>query len=302
MQDLINIFKQNFKEEQLLFNEPMKKHTSFKIGGNADIIILPKTINEIKTIIKYCLDFNVNYYIVGNGTNLLVKDKGFRGVIIKLLNNFNNIEIINQNIIKASAGATLYKISKTALEHSLTGLEFAFGIPGTIGGGVCMNAGAYGGELKDIVKSVTVLNKDQIITLTNEECNFVYRNSRILQEKMVVLEVELVLSKGDKQKISERMEELIFLRNSKQPVDYPSAGSIFKRPVNNFAGKLIMEAGFKGKKCGGACVSEKHCGFIINYKDATCKDVETLIENITDEVYKQFNVRLEKEVRIIGEN
>lgn len=301
MQDLINILKQNFKEEQLLFNEPMKKHTSFKIGGNADIIILPQTIQEIKDIINYCKQFHTNYYIIGNGTNILVRDKGFKGVIIKLLKNFNNIEFIDENTIKAQSGATLNKISKKALENSLAGMEFASGIPGTIGGGICMNAGAYGGELKDIVKNVTVLYKDEIITLENSECEFEYRNSKILKNKMVVLEVEIVLNKGDKQKISDYMNELNLLRNSKQPVQYPSAGSVFKRPVNNFAGKLVMEAGFKGKSVGGACVSEKHCGFIINKGNATCEDVITLIDNIVNEVDKKFGVKLEREVRIIGQ-
>lgn len=300
MQQLTGKLKNILSEDQLLFNDPMKNHTSFKIGGNADIIILPRSIEEIKNIINYCLEFSINYYIIGKGTNLLVKDKGFRGVIIKLLNNFNNLEVNGKNI-KACAGVTLQKLAKTALENSLTGLEFSFGIPGTIGGGTCMNAGAYGGELKDVIKSVTVLHKNEVIKLKNSECKFEYRNSIILKEKMIVLEVEIQLENGNKQEISKKMEELIYLRNSKQPIEYPSAGSVFKRPTNNFAGKLIMDAGLKGKSVGGACVSEKHCGFIINKENATCSDVETLIEDVTKKVNEKFNIKLEKEIRIIGE-
>lgn len=300
MQQLTGKLKNILSEDQLLFNDPMKNHTSFKIGGNADIIILPRSIEEIKNIINYCLEFSINYYIIGKGTNLLVKDKGFRGVIIKLLNNFNNLEVNGKNI-KACAGVTLQKLAKTALENSLTGLEFSFGIPGTIGGGTCMNAGAYGGELKDVIKSVTVLHKNEVIKLNNSECKFEYRNSIILKEKMIVLEVEIQLENGNKQEISKKMEELIYLRNSKQPIEYPSAGSVFKRPTNNFAGKLIMDAGLKGKSVGGACVSEKHCGFIINKENATCSDVETLIEDVTKKVNEKFNIKLEKEIRIIGE-
>ncbi|MDE6181859.1 MAG: UDP-N-acetylmuramate dehydrogenase, partial [Eubacteriales bacterium] len=278
----------------------MAKHTTFKIGGKVDIMLLPKNIDEIKKCINYCEENNINYYVMGNGSNLLVSDKGFRGIIIKIFKNFNNIQI-DGNIINAQAGATLSAISKFALENSLSGFEFASGIPGTIGGGVCMNAGAYGNELKDIIKSVTVIENGQIIKLKNSQCGFEYRNSRILKEKITVLEAQIELKKGNKEEILAKMKEINKTRNEKQPIEYPSAGSTFKRPLNNFAGKLIMEAGLKGKSVGGAYISEKHCGFIVNKGGATCKDVLELAEIACKEVKKKFDINLEKEIRVIGE-
>ena len=300
MENLFNKLKHILEENQILKNEPMNKHTTFKVGGNADFLVLPTSINQIKDLINFLEKENINYYIMGNGSNLLVSDKGFKGVIIKMLKNFNNIEL-NGNIIKAQAGATLSAISKFALENSFKGIEFASGIPGTIGGGVCMNAGAYGGELKDVILNVTVLKNGKLEKLENFECEFEYRNSKILRENLIVLEAELLLKKGEKNQILAKMKEINKTRNEKQPIEYPSAGSTFKRPKNNFAGKLIMEAGLKGKCVGGACISEKHCGFIINKGGATCSDILKLADIACQEVSEKFGVDLEKEIRLIGE-
>lgn len=300
MEKLYYLFENFLKPEQIFIDESMKKHTSFKIGGNADILLLPYNIDEIKTCIRTCINNNIDYYIMGNGSNLLVSDKGYRGVIIKLFKNFNVIEV-KGNFIRAEAGATLSSITKRACENSLEGIEFASGIPGTVGGGVCMNAGAYDGELKDIVETVTILKDDEIKILNNSECEFEYRNSKLLKENLIVLEVLIKLKKGNKDEISLKMKDINKRRNEKQPIEYPSAGSMFKRPLNNFAGKLIMEAGLRGKTIGGACVSEKHCGFIINKGGATCKDVLDLADEVSKTVDDKFNVKLEKEVRVIGE-
>ena len=297
----MNIFEKVLSKEQIFINEPMKKHTTFKIGGNADILILPYTLEQIIECIQICEQNNIEYYVIGNGSNLLVSDKGFRGVIIKLFKNFNKIDL-DKNIIKVQSGATLSAIAKKAYDNSLKGFEFASGIPGTIGGGVCMNAGAYGGELKDVIKQVTVLENNKVTILNNKQCEFEYRNSKILKNKLIVLEVLIELEQGNKDEILAKMKENNKIRNEKQPVEYPSAGSTFKRPPNNFAGKLIMEAGLAGKTIGGACISKKHCGFIINNGNATCKDVLELADFACKQVKDKFNINLEKEIRVIGES
>ena len=297
----MNIFEKVLSKEQIFINEPMKKHTTFKIGGNADILILPYTLEQIIECIQICEQNNIEYYVIGNGSNLLVSGKGFRGVIIKLFKNFNKIEL-DKNVIKVQSGATLSAIAKKAYDNSLKGFEFASGIPGTIGGGVCMNAGAYGGELKDVIKQVTVLEDNKVTILNNKECEFEYRNSKILKNKLIVLEVLIELEQGNKDEILAKMKENNKIRNEKQPVEYPSAGSTFKRPPNNFAGKLIMEAGLAGKTIGGACISKKHCGFIINNGNATCKDVLELADFACKQVKDKFNINLEKEIRVIGES
>lgn len=301
MTDFLNTVKSFLNDNQILLNEPMYKHTTFGVGGNADFVLLPNSISQIQSCIKNCKNFNMDFYILGNGSNVIISDKGFRGVIIKLLNNFNKVEF-NGNYVKAQAGASLISVSKICLKKSLGGFEFASGIPGTFGGGICMNAGAYGGELKDVVESVTVLKGDEIITLSNKECNFEYRNSRISKENLIVLETVIKLNHSTFEEINKKMESIKKQRLEKQPFEYQSAGSTFKRPLNNFAGKLIMEAGLKGKNVGGAYVSEKHCGFIINKNgDATCSDVLNLMEIIYNVVLEKFNVKLEKEVKVIGE-
>lgn len=298
MTDIADILKGKFKSSQLLFNEPMKNHTSFKIGGNADIVILPESIDEISFIIKFLDDKKINYFVMGNGTNLLVSDNGFKGVIIKLSKNFSDI-VVENDIIKAQSGAFLSKIANMALDNELTGFEFASGIPGSLGGAVCMNAGAYGGEMKNVVKSVTVLDKGCIKKLSPDSAEFGYRTSRILKENMIVLEAEIQLEKGEYDKINSLMKELKLKRNQKQPVELPSAGSTFKRPEGYFAGKLIMDAGLRGFRIGDAQVSEKHCGFVVNRGDAKCDDVLKLCETIKKVVFEKFGVMLETEIRII---
>lgn len=295
----MEIFDKILTKKQILINEDMKKHTSFRIGGKANVMLLPYTSDEIVQCVKACHFHNLDYYMIGNGSNLLVSDDGFDGVIIKIAHTFNKIEI-HDNIIHAKSGASLAMIANKAMKSSLCGAEFMCSIPGTIGGGICMNAGAYGGELKDIVKSVTVLKNNEIYTLSNKECEFSYRNSKILKEKFIVLDVTLELKYGKKEDILKKMNEIVEKRNASQPTNFYSAGSTFKRPKNNFAGKLIMEAGLSGKKVGGACVSGKHCGFIVNTGGATCKDVLSLIQIVQKEVKNRFNIELNEEIRIIG--
>ena len=297
MLELKNAFKNKFAN--VLFDEPMKKHTTFKIGGNADVFIIPNDSGEIIDAIKLCEEFKAPFYIIGNGSNIHVGDGGINGVVIQIFKNMGNIGV-NGNIIKAEGGALLSLISRKALEEGLTGLEFASGIPGTVGGGVCMNAGAYGGEMKDIISKVVVLKNGEILELSNEESEFEYRNSCILKNGMIVLEAEMVLQKGKADEIKEKMFEFNRLRSEKQPLEFPSAGSAFKRPEGYFAGKLIMDSGLRGYSVGGASVSEKHCGFIINKGNATAKDVITLIEDVKRIVNDKFGVMLKPEIRFIG--
>ncbi len=287
--------------EKVLEKEPMASHTTFRIGGPADYFVMPETTEELSAVIKLCSQEQVPYFILGNGSNLLVGDKGYRGVVIQLCKNFSGITI-DETKITAKAGAMLIRVSKEAGKAGLTGLEFASGIPGTIGGAMVMNAGAYGGEMKDVVREVTVLTKEgQIKTLTGEEMNFCYRGSVVEKEGYIVLETVLELKKGDPAAIQARMEELSVQRKTKQPIEFPSAGSTFKRPEGYFAGKLIMDAGLRGYRVGGAQVSEKHCGFVINAGNATAKDVMKLMKEVSDIVQETFGVALEPEVKRIGE-
>lgn len=299
MTEILNKIKAAISEDRILLNEPMKKHTTFKIGGNADIFVMPRSCEEIAEIIKVCKELKVPYYVIGNGSNLLVKDGGFRGVIIQLFRAFSNICVQNDTIV-AQAGALMSSIGSLALKNNLTGFEFAAGIPGTVGGGVCMNAGAYGGELKDVVTRVKVLYNGEIVTLSNEECGFDYRTSNIQKNNMLVLEVEIRLQQGEYASIKEVMSDLAKKRSEKQPLEYPSAGSTFKRPQGYFAGKLIDDAGLRGFSVGDAQVSQKHCGFVINKGNATAEQVIELMNRVSCKVKQQFGVELEPEVRIIG--
>ena len=288
-------------ETKVLTAEPMASHTTFRIGGPADFFVLPENVEELTCVLKLCAEEGVPYFILGNGSNLLVGDKGFRGVVIQLYKNFDGIEI-QGTTIKARAGAMLIRVAKEAAGAGLTGLEFASGIPGTMGGAMVMNAGAYGGEMKDVVTSVLVLTKEgEIRTLTKEEMNFRYRGSVIEDEGYIVLETVMELKEGDPVVIRSRMEELLLQRRTKQPVEYPSAGSTFKRPEGYFAGKLIMDAGLRGYQVGGAKVSEKHCGFVINAGGATAADVMQLMKDVSEKVEKEFGVGLEPEVKRIGQ-
>lgn len=300
-QKVIEKFWNLLGKDRVLVDEPMKRHTTFRIGGPADFFLLPSTVDEVRGILEICREEELPYFILGNGSNLLVSDKGYRGVIIQLYRNFSNISV-EGNEICASSGALLSQIAAAARNASLTGFEFAGGIPGTLGGAVFMNAGAYGGELKDVLKEAVVMTEQgEILTLPVEKLEMGYRTSRIKKAGYLVLEARLVLEKGDMDKIRDITKDLTEKRVSKQPLEYPSAGSTFKRPEGYFAGKLIMDAGLRGYQVGDAQVSEKHCGFVINKGNATAADVITLIENVREKVQEQFGVTLEPEVKFLGE-
>ena len=300
-QKVIEKFWNLLGKDRVLVDEPMKRHTTFRIGGPADFFLLPSTVDEVRGILEICREEELPYFILGNGSNLLVSDKGYRGVIIQLYRNFSNISVEGIELC-ASSGALLSQIAAAARNASLTGFEFAGGIPGTLGGAVFMNAGAYGGELKDVLKEAVVMTEQgEILTLPVEKLDMGYRTSRIKKAGYLVLEARLVLEQGDMDKIRDITKDLTEKRVSKQPLEYPSAGSTFKRPEGYFAGKLIMDAGLRGYQVGDAQVSEKHCGFVINKGNATAADVLTLIENVREKVQEQFGVTLEPEVKFLGE-
>ncbi len=284
--------------KSILRDEPMSNHTSFRIGGNADFLVLPESRGDVVSLVSALKEAGVRYTVMGNGSNLLVDDEGIRGVVIKIARNMSEATV-EGNIITADAGVLLSRLSNIALENSLSGLEFASGIPGTLGGAVMMNAGAYGGEMKDVVRDTTYLTSNgEVKTISGEEHKFGYRTS-IFGSGDVILGSTIVLDNGDREEIKQRINELNSQRKEKQPLEFPSAGSAFKRPEGYFAGKLIQDAGLKGFKIGGASVSEKHSGFIVSDGTATCKDVLDLIEHIKGEVYRQFSVELESEIRYI---
>ena len=300
-QNIIEKFTDLLGKEKVKVNEPMNRHTTFRIGGPADCFLLPSSQEALQEIIKICSDEKLPYFILGNGSNLLVSDAGYRGVIIQLYRNYGEITA-EGNMIRAKAGALLSQIAAAAKNASLTGFEFAGGIPGTLGGAVVMNAGAYGGEMKDILKEVTVMTeKGEILTLPAEELEMGYRTSIIKKKGYLVLGAVIVLEQGEQEVIKARMKELTEQRVSKQPLEYPSAGSTFKRPEGYFAGKLIMDAGLCGYQTGGAQVSEKHCGFVINKGNATATDVCRLMKDVQDKVKEQFGVTLEPEVKFLGD-
>lgn len=281
--------------------EPMAKHTTFRVGGPADYFVSPADSGEVKKLTELCKAEGVPYYIVGNGSNLLVSDEGYRGVIIAIGREMSRIEVQGTEI-HAQAGALMSQIAAAALENELAGFEFASGIPGTIGGAAVMNAGAYGGEMKDVIWQVTVLDGEgNTLVLSQDELEFGYRTSIVMKKGYIVLEVCIRLEKGSREDILAKMEDFKQRRISKQPLEYPSAGSTFKRPEGYFAGKLIQDAGLRGFTVGGAQVSEKHSGFVINKGGATAQDVNRLMQEVSDRVYKEFGVRLEPEVRRLGE-
>ena len=287
--------------ERILINEPMKKHTSFRIGGPADIMVLPASEEEIIHALKVCKDTSVPFFIMGNGSNLLVRDKGIRGVVIKISENYSKIEVNGTNI-KAQSGVLLSTLSRAAVRNSLKGLEFASGIPGTLGGAITMNAGAYGGEMKDVVVSVRCIDSNgKIHILQKEDMNFGYRTSRIQTTDLIVSEVNMELEYGDQQESLDLMADLARRRREKQPLAYPSAGSTFKRPVGYYAGKLIQDCGLKGLRIGDAQISELHAGFIINLGNATAQNVIDLINKVQEVIYDKYGVKMVPEVRIVGE-
>lgn len=284
----------------IFMEEPMKKHTTFRVGGPADVLVQPDE-TALEAILALCRQYHVSYSFIGNGSNLLVGDKGIRGVVIEMTDPMGNIEVDGTKIT-AQAGAMLSKIANTAASNGLGGMEFAAGIPGSVGGAVVMNAGAYGGEMKDIIEKVYVLDENGAqLELDRDALDLGYRHSCIPEKKYIVTKVVLELVPRNEAEIRSEMKELNEKRAEKQPLQYPSAGSTFKRPEGYFAGKLIMDAGLRGYQVGGAQVSEKHCGFVINKGDATAADICQLMQDVADKVQAQFGVVLEPEVKMIGE-
>lgn len=286
--------------ERVLFMEPMKKHTTFQVGGAAECFVEIGTEEELKKIYRYVNEKGIPFLIVGNGSNLLVSDDGFQGIVIETRDSFDRIRV-EGNRLSAQSGALLSKLANAACENGLSGLEFAAGIPGTAGGAVIMNAGAYGGEMSQVVEKVKVIDpKGESHILGREEMDFQYRSSSIKNRPYAVSEVEFILKPGNREEIKNCMKKLSEARREKQPLEFPSAGSTFKRPEGYFAGKLIMDAGFRGCCVGDAQVSEKHCGFIINRGQATAKDISDLMDRVSEGVYEKFHVHLEPEVIRVG--
>ena len=297
---VVQALKQYVPEENIYLQEPMAGHTTFRIGGPADCLVELESEEQLIRVQNYLNKVELPYFILGNGSNLLVSDEGYRGVVLRIGSGMNRISV-NGCELTAEAGATMAQVARVAMEHGLTGLEFASGIPGTVGGGVVMNAGAYDGEMSQVVKQVRVVSRTgESMELDNETMEFGYRKSSIREHCFIVTKVVFQLQTGEREQIKAKMEELAARRREKQPLEYPSAGSTFKRPCGHFAGKLIMDAGLRGYQCGGAKVSEKHCGFVVNAGGATAKDVRRLIQDVQEIIQDKFNVNLETEVLFLG--
>lgn len=296
----VGLFGKFYDENDIKIDEKLSSYVNFKVGGPADILLIPKSKEQVIKSVEVCKENKIPFYLIGNGSNILVRDGGFRGVVISL-KEVNTI-IVDGDKIEAECGAMLKAVSDKAMENSLTGFEFACGIPGTIGGAVFMNAGAYDGEIAHVIESAEIIDEEcNIVRLSNKDLDFGYRSSIVMKKGYTVLSAVFKLEKGQVKTIKELVYDLTNKRESKQPLEYPSAGSTFKRPTGYFAGKLIQDAGLKGYSIGGAAVSEKHSGFVINKGNATAKDITDLIKYIQDEVKRQFGVELHPEVRIIGE-
>ncbi|CUN68906.1 UDP-N-acetylmuramate dehydrogenase [Clostridium disporicum] len=296
----VGLFGKFYDENDIKIDEKLSSYVNFKVGGPADILLIPKSKEQVIKSVEVCKENKIPFYLIGNGSNILVRDGGFRGVVISL-KEVNTI-IVDGDKIEAECGAMLKAVSDKAMENSLTGFEFACGIPGTIGGAVFMNAGAYDGEIAHVIESAEIIDEEcNIVRLSNKDLDFGYRSSIVMKKGYTVLSAVFKLEKGQVKTIKELVDDLTNKRESKQPLEYPSAGSTFKRPTGYFAGKLIQDAGLKGYSIGGASVSEKHSGFVINKGNATAKDITDLIKYIQDEVKRQFGVELHPEVRIIGE-
>lgn len=297
---MLEILQKLVGTEQVWAQEPMKKHTTFRVGGCARYLVEPGDVQQLSAVVNACREQKVPYYVVGNGSNLLVSDAGYNGVIIHLFKNMSEIRTEGNHMI-LQAGALLARAARTACREGLSGLEFASGIPGTVGGALVMNAGAYGGEMKDVVSRVTVLTSEgESREYTKEQMAFGYRRSRLTEEAGIVLETEFTLHLGRTEEIQARMEELKEKRVLKQPLEYASAGSTFKRPEGHFAGKLIEDAGLRGFRIGDAQVSEKHCGFVINRGNASASEIAEVIRQVQDRVYAHSGVRLQTEVKFLG--
>ncbi|HEX3077285.1 MAG TPA: UDP-N-acetylmuramate dehydrogenase [Lachnospiraceae bacterium] len=301
MNDIILKLKAILPESGIKENEPLSEHTTFKIGGPADYFVTPENIEQLKAVIKLVKECEVPYYVIGRGSNLLVGDKGFRGIIIQIYRNFSDIEI-DGNSVKAGAGVMLGRLAREIAEQSLTGFEGEAGIPGTLGGAVTMNAGAYGFEIKDHIVSATVLDMEgNVFSLNKEELQLSYRSSIIQRNDYVVLEAQFQFDYGDKDSILRDITDYNQRRNDKQPLEYPSAGSTFKRPEGYFAGKLIMDAGLAGFRIGDVMVSDKHCGFVVNVGNGNAAQVRELVKEVDRIVFEKFQVHLEPEIRFLGE-
>ncbi len=288
--------------ENVFIDEPMWKHTSFKVGGNADLMVLPQNTDQLIDIVRICMEREYPFLVMGNGTNLIVKDKGIRGIVIKTYEGLQNYKVYD-DFIEAESGILLSKLANIALENSLTGLEFASGIPGTLGGAVTMNAGAYYGEMKDVVVWTKYLDRQGLVKeLEGEQHQFGYRTSFIQTNGGIVLKSRLKLKKGNSSEIKALMDDLDKRRKDKQPLDMPSAGSVFKRPTGYYAGQLIENCGLRGYTIGGAQISTKHCGFIVNKGNATAEDVIALIKLVQEKVKSKFGVELQTEVKVVGED
>lgn len=297
----IHLLAQKINKQFILEDEWMNGHTTFKVGGPADLYVIPQTEEELVHAIRVCQSENIPYYVIGNGSNLLVTDKGYRGVIIEVYKALSQIEV-KEDCITAYAGALLSRVANAACEEGLTGFEFAHGIPGTLGGAVTMNAGAYDGEMKDVLVKATIIDEQgELKELSLEEIELGYRTSIVSKKGYTVVKATIKLTKGNKDDIKAKMQDLMQRRRDKQPLEYPSAGSTFKRPVGHFAGKLIMDSNLRGYEVGGAKISDKHCGFVINTGKATFEDIITLIQDVQKCVKEKFDVALETEVKVIGE-
>lgn len=303
MQSNRQLLEKVISTDRILVNEPMKNYTTFKVGGNADCLVKPKNIKEAEDVVRLLLANNIPFTLLGNGSNVLVSDKGIRGVTVYLAEADDEV-FVDGNLITASAGMMLSKVAKAALDNALSGLEFASGIPGSVGGAIVMNAGAYGKEMKDAVSSVTMLDIEtgELVTVNNKEMNFGYRTSIVKSHPFMVLKVVFELKQGDKEEIKSQMDELNARRREKQPLEYPSAGSTFKRPEGFFAAKLIEDSGLKGYRVNGAEVSKKHAGFVINKGNATCDDIVKLMKDVRRIVNEKYGVMLINEVILIGED
>ncbi|MBS4203389.1 UDP-N-acetylmuramate dehydrogenase [Lederbergia citrea] len=287
-------------DESIKISEPLSKHTFIKTGGIGDVFINPSEVNQLCEIVRYAFVNEIPLTVLGKGTNVIIRDSGIRGIVVSL-EKFNEISV-KGNEIRVGSGANIIEVSRVALQHQLSGLEFACGIPGTVGGALIMNAGAYGGEISNVLTSAKVITQSgEFLTLSEKEFQFGYRSSVFAKEKFIIVEALFLLEKGDPTLIKGKMDENTFLRESKQPLEYPSCGSVFKRPPNNFAGKLIQDSGLQGVRIGGAEVSTKHAGFIVNLGNATSTDYLQLIRHIQETVKEKFGVDLETEVKIIGD-
>lgn len=301
-QDIYTRLLTIFDSTRVLKDTLMKDHTTFRVGGPADFMVLPETVDELKCVLDFCKAEKEPYYLMGNGSNLLVRDGGFRGIVVNT-RELDDVSVTDDNTITAQGGALLRKVAAKALDNNLSGLAFASGIPGSVGGAVAMNAGAYGGEMKDVIRTVTVLTPEgDIKMLSGDDCHFGYRQSVVRDKGYIVLSAVFALTPGDHDAILAQMQDFNGRRRAKQPLNYPSAGSTFKRPEGYFAGKLIQDAGLKGYTVGGAQVSEKHSGFVINKDHATARDILTLIADVQAKVKAQFGVELQPEVIAIGDD